>query len=172
MPFLALVVHSISNNLHNSSSGGIFSKLARFVLRFFQFVLGLTVIGLYGQDLSNASKHHAYTDSKWVYAVVVAGISCVTVLIYALPNKWKFVSWYFFAWDLVLVILWLALFGIFGKLYFHEDPEGDSGVQRMKNAVWVDLVNAILWLITFLFSGAIFWHERRTRTLHTGRAEV
>ena len=45
---------------------------------------------------------------------------------------------------MTLFILWIALFGLFGNMYIKEKAEGDSGVQRMKNAVWVDLVNALL----------------------------
>lgn len=36
------------------------------VLRFVQFVLAITVCGLYGVDLHNASQQGKYQDSKWV----------------------------------------------------------------------------------------------------------
>ena len=36
-------------------------------------------------------------------------------------------------------IMFTALFGVFGKMFINENPEGDSGIQQMKNAVWVDL---------------------------------
>jgi hypothetical protein len=36
------------------------------VLRFFQFVLAITVCGLYGVDLHAASAQGKYQDSKWV----------------------------------------------------------------------------------------------------------
>ena len=42
--------------------------ILRIVLRFFQFVMGLTVIGLYAVDLDNARKQGKYVDSKWVWA--------------------------------------------------------------------------------------------------------
>jgi hypothetical protein len=41
----------------------------------------------------------AYTDGKWVYAEVVAGLSAVTVLIYGIPF---FKSYWAFAWDWIL----------------------------------------------------------------------
>jgi hypothetical protein len=56
-------------------------------------------------------------------------------------------------------------------MYIKEDPEGDSGISRMKHAVWVDLVNMLLWLITALYGTFVFFFHRR-KTLHTGRAEV
>ncbi len=35
-------------------------------LHFFQFVLALAVIGLYGTDLDRADREEAYSDGKWV----------------------------------------------------------------------------------------------------------
>lgn len=67
-------------------------------------------------------------------------------------------------------ILWAAVFGIFGQLYIHENPEGDGGVKRMKNAVWIDLVNMLLWLVTAVMGVVVFLMMRGGRSLHTGRA--
>jgi hypothetical protein len=69
-------------------------------------------------------------------------------------------------------ILWIAVFGVFAKLFIHENPEGDSGIQKMKNAVWVDLVNAILWLLSAAHNFLIWLTHRGGRSLHTGRAAV
>lgn len=69
-------------------------------------------------------------------------------------------------------ILWTAVFGIFGKLFIHEDPEGDSDIQRAKNAVWVDLINMLLWLVTAVAGGLMFFRNRGGKSLHTGRANV
>ena len=84
---------------NRSSSGGVFGALIRLVLRFFQFVLAITVAGLYGVDLHRAREAGAYTDGKWVYAEVVAGLAAVTVLIYGIPF---FKSYWAFAWDWIL----------------------------------------------------------------------
>jgi len=77
-----------------------------------------------------------------------------------------------FVIDTILFILWISLFGLFGNMYIKENAEGDSGVQRMKNAVWVDLVNALLWLISAV-GMVIFWIKHRGgRSRWTGRATV
>lgn len=60
--------------------------------------------------------------------------------------------------------------GIFGKMYIHEKPEGDKGVKRMKNAVWVDLVNLLLWFVSGVFLVGWFFLGRGKRSMHTGRA--
>ena len=70
-------------------------------------------------------------------------------------------------------ILWVAVFGLFGKIYMHADPAGNSGVQRMKNAVWIDLINMLLWFLSAIYSAVLFYRFRRGHSsLHTGRATV
>ena len=70
------------------------------LLRFFQFVLALTVCGLYGVDLNAARKAGKYVDSKWAYAEVVGALSAFTALVYVLP---RVKSLYAFGWDVVLL---------------------------------------------------------------------
>ncbi|KAH0537420.1 hypothetical protein FGG08_005773 [Glutinoglossum americanum] len=178
---------------YNLSAGGSVHIIPRAILRLLLFVFALAVCGLYGTDLSNAHEHGIGANPKWVcshkaaalvpvvgtrikfaditlkvYAVVVGGLSAVTSLIYGIPLV---KSHFLFAWDAILFILWIAVFGIFGKMYIHEDPEGNADIMRMKNAVWVDLVNAILWLISGIY-GALSFRNRSPRSHHTGRATV
>lgn len=75
-------------------------------------------------------------------------------------------------WSLILFILWIALFGIFGKMYIHEDAEGNGDITRMKNAVWVDLAAALLWLIGTIATSAYWWTHRERNTRFTGRATL
>jgi H+/Cl- antiporter ClcA len=77
-----------------------------------------------------------------------------------------------FAWDITLFVLWCAVFGLFGSMYIHENAEMDSGVQRMKNAVWIDLICLLLWFITSIMGAIGFVRGRNNRTLHTGRAVI
>jgi len=146
------------------------SYIAHSVFRFIQLVLALAVCGLYGVDLNAANKQHKYSDGKWVYAEIIGSFSAVTALLYLIP----FVSRipFLFIWDSILFILWIALFGLFGSMYIKENAEGDSGIERMKHAVWVDLVNALLWLISAV-GMLVFWFKHRNkRTQFTGRATV
>lgn len=143
--------------------------IAHTVLRFLQFVFAIAVLGLYGQDLHSMHKAGVKAESRWVYAEVVGAFSAFTALVYVLP---KVKSYLAFGWDVILFILWTAVFGIFGKLFIHEDPEGDSDIQRAKNAVWVDLINMLLWLVTAVAGGLMFFRNRGGKSLHTGRANV
>ncbi|MCJ1412964.1 hypothetical protein MMC19_007065 [Ptychographa xylographoides] len=151
------------------SHGGFLGFIVHTVVRFFQFVLALTVIGLYGTDLNNARIAHVYADGKWVYAVVVAVLAAVTALVFMVPF---FKTYKAFPWDFIVCFLWVVVFGIFGNLYIRENAEGDAGIQRMKNAVWVDLANMLLWLISALFGLFMFFKFRGGKSLHTGRATV
>lgn len=138
-------------------------------IRFFQFVLGITVIALYAIDLDNARQAGKYTDSKWVWAVVCGTLGAIMALIAMLPFVKTF---FFFFVDLFVFICYLVAFGIFGKMYIPEDAEGNGGIKRMKNAVWVLLTNMLLWFITAVWNGFLFWRNRNARTTHTGRAST
>ena len=61
---------------------------------------------------------------------------------------------------------------MFGKMYIHANAQGDSGIIRMKHAVWVDLINMFLWLVTAVMGVVLFFTMREGRSLHTGRAKV
>jgi len=72
-------------------------------------------------------------------------------------------------------MLWVTVFGIFGKIYIRRgvaetDRYQGTDTQRMKRAAWIDLVNMLLWLFTFLGGVFRFCLHKRERSLHTGRA--
>jgi occludin/MAL family lipid-associated protein len=162
----------------NAYPGGFVTTISLYFLRFFQLILAIAVIGLYAQDLNRAHHEGKYTDSNWVYAVVVSTLSAILSLCYiAIPPITR--AFFSILWplDAILCILWIALFGDFGAKYIHADPQnvghGDGpGIQRMKNAVWVDLTCMLLWLVTAVWGTMWFCMVGRRRTLHTGRAEM
>ncbi len=101
---------------------------------------------------------------------MTASLSAVTALLYMIPFMSRIP--FAFVWDTILFILWIALFGTFGKLYIHANAQGDAGIIRMKHAVWIDLTNALLWLISAV-GMAMYWvGHRNNRTRFTGRATV
>jgi hypothetical protein len=139
----------------------------RILLRFFQFVMGITVIALYAIDLDNARKAGSYVDSKWVWGVVCGTLGAIVSLAFMVP---LIKAWFFFYIDCFVFLCYLVAFGIFGRMFIPEDAEGNKGIIRMKNAVWVLLTNMILWLLTAVYGGIVFWRSRKARTTHTGRA--
>ncbi|OBT69451.1 hypothetical protein VE03_01180 [Pseudogymnoascus sp. 23342-1-I1] len=145
--------------------------LAFGVVRFLQFILALTVCGLYGVDVTSARNAHESTDGRWAYAIVVGTFSAITALIYLIPVTMKKMS-ILFVWDVLLLFFWIVLFGIFGKLFIKEDAEGNKAIQRMKNAVWVDLINMLLWLASSIAVGIYWFKHRHNRSQFTGRATI
>lgn len=65
-----------------------------------------------------------------------------------------------FALDLVIWLLWLVLFGIFGKLFISRNCMGNGACKRMKVAVWFDLAGMLLWLGSGLLGAINFRRER------------
>ncbi|KAL1878861.1 hypothetical protein Plec18167_004156 [Paecilomyces lecythidis] len=140
------------------------------VIHFFQLVMGLVVIGLYGQDLSSNHQNGVYVNAEWVYAVVTGGLAALTAFIYLVaafvakdrPLRVRpHLHLPLFLWQSVLCVLWLILFGIFGKMYIGNTTTKDnSNVDKMKNAVWIDIANLGLWVITGLWAG-LRWHQSK-----------
>ncbi len=118
------------------------------------------------KDISaeQSARHHQ------AYAVVVGALSAVTALLYLVPFILRFAA--VTAWSVVILALWIALFGLFGSMYIHEDPEDNADVQRMKNAVWVDLANVALWFLGTAASAAYWWTHRERHSRFTGRARL
>jgi hypothetical protein len=80
---------------------GKIDALVRIVLRFLQFVLALTVAGLYGVDLNNARLNGDAMDARWIFAVVVAGLAALTCIVYGVLSCVP--SHRLFAWDWILL---------------------------------------------------------------------
>ncbi|KAJ5381682.1 uncharacterized protein N7496_004110 [Penicillium cataractarum] len=153
-------------------------------VRFLQFVFGLTVIGVYGKDVRHDHDDGHTWNAKWVFAMITAFLATSTAAVHMIlpflmrrvtyrPNlKLKLPQ---FVWEFILCVLWLTLFGIFGKMYIGVYPSesndsgkrdtdtttsssssssSDSGlgdaskINRMRHAVWIDLVNLVMWVVT------------------------
>lgn len=50
------------------------------MLRLLQLVLACAVIGLYGQYLRAATKANEKADGRWIWAVIVGGLSALTAV--------------------------------------------------------------------------------------------
>jgi H+/Cl- antiporter ClcA len=110
------------------------------------------------------------TDQMYqVFATVVAAMASFTALLYIfiLLMAHQHATTLLWAWDLILFILWVAVFGIFGGMYIKATSTYDSGIKRMKAAVWVDLVNMLLWLVSGAGSVYVFFSQRGKLGLHS-----
>ncbi|OJD14349.1 hypothetical protein AJ78_05284 [Emergomyces pasteurianus Ep9510] len=153
------------------SAGSTISTVVGCAIRFLQFVFGIAVIGLYAQDLVRQHKDGKSYDPKWTYATALGTISSFSAVIYftiplvmpalsLLPS----VNLPSLVYDSIISILWLTLFGIFGKMYITKHAaEGDVDTIRMKHSVWVDLANLALWTSTAAWAGVRWWKSGKGR---------
>lgn len=144
----------------------LYENLARWAARGVQLIFALIVVGLYGHRVDRDRTAGTGQAVGWVYAVLVASLSSITCVVYSVP----FVPVHrAFAWDLVLAVLWLALFGTFAAIFLHRDSDDDYGdgvsIRAMKAAVWVDLVNLLLWLATGAYGCFRTFLGRKARAL-------
>ncbi|ROW08381.1 hypothetical protein VMCG_03097 [Cytospora schulzeri] len=125
-------------------------SVPRMVVRGLQFVLGIVIVGIYGNRVSDG------LSPEWAYGVVVAGLASVTAVVFAIAAPFGAVSnrcktHRLFTWDLTIFILWIVAFGIFAAIFLHRDsdnPYKGSSTIVEKAAMWIDLINAVLWLVS------------------------
>ncbi|KAJ0164459.1 hypothetical protein CTA2_946 [Colletotrichum tanaceti] len=149
-----------------------FEVVPRLVCRGLQFLLALVACGFYGNRVDADRKDEggggggSGFSPEWILAVAVAGASAVTAVLFvaatplgAIPFVGGririFKTYRAFAWDLVLFVAWIVVFGIFAAIFLQRDGDDDpykgSSTGAMKAAVWVDLANAIFWFVSGVY---------------------
>lgn len=167
------------------------------ILHLAQFVLAVVVIGLYGDDVARSEHKGNDIDGRWVcglrtlkqlahdapnylftdysralqiYAVVVGSLSAVTAIVFLIPAISRFIA--VPIWSFAIFVLWVAVFGVFGRLSWSANPDDNIDLQRIRIAVWLDLVNVILWLLGTVMLGVEYWTSHPRSTRFTGRAKL
>lgn len=160
--------------------------------RFVQFVLGITVIGLYGKDVRHDHEVEHSWNAKWVFGLIVSFFATVTaaahlILPFCMSRTSTFASAKLklpqFVWEFILCILWVTLFGIFGRMYIGVYPDSEkskradsddtstsslgdaSKIDRMRHAVWFDLTNLVLWVVTTSWVLLTYLKSRRANAV-------
>ncbi|PGH31750.1 hypothetical protein GX50_05473 [[Emmonsia] crescens] len=162
------------------SAGSTIGTVVGCFIRFLQFVFGIAVIGLYAQDLVRQHNDGKPYDPKWTYATVLGTISSLSAIVYfTIPLVMPALSLLpsinlpSLVYDSIISILWLTLFGIFGKIYITKHaPEGDVDTIRMKHSVWVDLANLALWTATAAWAGVRWWKSGKGRRAAEKESEM
>lgn len=145
-----------------------FEVIPRMVCRGLQFLFAIIACGFYGNRVDSDRKDDDGFSPEWIFAILVAGLSAVTAVLFiiaspmsAIPfigSKLKlFKTYRAFAWDLILFVSWLVVFGIFAGIFLgreSDEPYKGSSTGAMKTAVWVDFVSVLLWLTSGVY-GAI-----------------
>ncbi|KAI9163088.1 hypothetical protein HJFPF1_04686 [Paramyrothecium foliicola] len=137
-----------------------FEVVPRLVCRGLQFLFAIIACGFYGNRVSADDKADDGFSPEWIFAITVSGVSAMTAVLFlaitplsAIPfigSKLKlFKTYRAFAWDLVLFVTWMAVFGLFAAIFLKRDsdnPYKGASTGAMKTAVWIDFMNALFWL--------------------------
>lgn len=143
-----------------------FETVPRMICRGLQFLFAIIACGFYGHRASSDDEADAGFSPEWVFALIVAGLSAASALLYvavtplgAVPfvgGRIKLLKTYrAFSWDLALCVAWLVVFGLFAGIFLHRgdgDPEyKGASTGPMKAAVWIDFVSVVLWLVSGVY---------------------
>lgn len=142
-----------------------FEVIPRLVCRALQFLFAIIACGFYGNRVQVESKAGDGVSAEWIYAVLIAGLSAVTSVLFAAASPMSalpyiggklnlFKTYKAFPWDLFLFIAWIVTFGIFAGIFLKrkdDDEYKGSNTSAMKGAVWIDFVNAIVWLVSGVY---------------------
>lgn len=78
------------------------SYISECVLRFIQLIFAAVVAELYGADILKIETYEETVDSRWFYAVIVAGITGISSTAWMIPRarENRSLIWW---WDLVIL---------------------------------------------------------------------
>ncbi|KAG5291869.1 integral membrane protein [Histoplasma ohiense] len=147
----------------------IFSRLISVILRIGEIGCAAVVAGIIGHDLARFDDADSFPNGRWIYTIIVAGISILLGIIWLIPFSQSFTLW---IGDLLLSFAWFAAFGVLVDVLkkmncgrtFDWGHITDGGVcSRWKAVEAFSFVSAILWLVSTIVG---VWFTHRTRDRH------
>ncbi|ETI25461.1 hypothetical protein G647_02234 [Cladophialophora carrionii CBS 160.54] len=117
------------------------SRIVHLIQVFLQFLAAIIVIGLNASDIADDPTNTGIS----VLAIVIATLSTVTTILFALDIFYPIPSrlwllWVLF-WEWVLAFSWVGVVAAFGDRYFQNHTT------RFHVAAGFNVVNLILWLL-------------------------
>lgn len=138
----------------------VYENIPRLVVRGLQFVLGIVIVGIYGERVHKGREDAEDASAAWVFGLIVSMAACITALVFAVVAPLgavtrRFKTHRLFGWDLTLFVLWITTFGVFAQIFLHRDDDDASykgaSTTVEKGAMWLDLANSILWLVSGVY---------------------
>jgi uncharacterized membrane protein len=84
-------------------------RILSILLRVGQLAFGAVVAGLTGEYLHKTRNQSTWDRKRFIYTVVVAGLSILLALLWLLPFTYAFIHW---PVDILLFIAWIVAFGL------------------------------------------------------------
>ncbi|KAK2786764.1 hypothetical protein FQN53_006240, partial [Emmonsiellopsis sp. PD_33] len=144
----------------------ILSRLVSVILRIGQIGFAAVVAGIIGHYLRTFDKADAWPEGRWIYTVVIAGLSMLLGLIWLIPFSSSFTTWPI---DLLLSFAWFAAFGVLvnalnkmhcGAIFNWGGLTRNTVCSRWKAAEAFSFLSAILWLASTIVG---IWFVSRKR---------
>lgn len=88
---------------------GAASKVIHIILRVFEVICSVIVLGLVARFLHLVSQAGVSVDSRIVYAIVTASISTLFALVFIAPFIYAYLA---FPMDAILFVMWIVVFGL------------------------------------------------------------
>jgi hypothetical protein len=146
-------------------------RILSFILRLAELAFAAVVAGINGQYLHDTQGADSWSQARFIYTEVVAGISIFLALVWLLPFSGSFIHW---PVDLLISVCWFVAFGLIVNLIgnscgyvFNWDnvaPAGDA-CGKWKAVIAFCFLSAICWLVSALIG--IFWVREHTHTAHS-----
>ncbi|KAH8671303.1 marvel domain-containing protein [Xylariales sp. PMI_506] len=160
----------------------IMTDLFSMILRLAELAFAAIVAGVNGAYLHAVSNSDSWSQARFIYAEVVAGISIFLSLIWLFPFSGNFVHW---PVDVIISICWFVAFGLIVNLLgsngtcgyiFDWNNVALNGVDQCGNwkaVIAFAFLSAICWLVSAIIG--VLWvrdHERRTYSRRWYRSRV
>lgn len=150
-----------------------------FAIRIVQLVIAFVVLGLFVYEvLQTQSKHKPVRNEYW-FGIGVPSLGAFAILL-TFVLRWNQKSHYIgvvqsnlvarWVLEVLLIVLWAALGGVFGKMYIGTHPanEAESKIDRMRLAVYL-VFGEIGALFVSLGWNILRWLEERKSDWEDGK---
>lgn len=87
----------------------VLARIVSIVLRVAELVFATIVAGINGYYLHETRQASSWTNGRFIYTEVVAGVAIFFSLIWLIPFSGSFIHW---PVDLLISITWFAAFGL------------------------------------------------------------
>ncbi|KAI9367503.1 marvel domain-containing protein [Aspergillus egyptiacus] len=150
----------------------VISRLVSIILRIAQIAFGAIVAGVVGWFLDRFGDADLWFQPRWIYTVVVAGVSILFGLIWLIPFSSGFFTW---PLDLLISLAWFAAFGVqvdgndrlgCGSIWRWGSITDDTFCGRWKAAQAFSFLSAIFWIASAIVG---IWFTFRVRRHATER---
>ncbi|KAI1428637.1 integral membrane protein [Xylaria sp. FL1777] len=146
----------------------VLTRLASIVLRVAELVFATIVAGLNGDYLHDVRHTSSWSQGRFIYTEVVAGIAIFFSLIWLIPFSGSFIHW---PMDFLISVTWFIAFGLlvsyldgqcgavfdWGNIAFRGDQCG-----KWKAVIAFSFLSAICWLVSSIV-GIIWVRDRESR---------